>query len=373
MPLYRWNTEDLEPIASTSFEAERLREREDLQRLLRDRPEVVEEGLFVVAEEFGNWEDSGRRIDLLCLDTSGQLVVVELKTTTTGDHSELQAVRYAAMVSNMTLEQVIEAHSSYLAKRRIDGDARVRILDHLGVSDEVDAEIRTERPRIILASAGFSKELTTSVLWLRDYGLDIGCVKLQLYRNGNGLLMDTTQLIPLPEAADYLVKIRGRAEAAQRRRQSSNLVTSQGAEAFRDAIEEAGEEHKPILTRLLEWAVSLEQDNLATLGTRRGDWNTSLRPSLLNVDVRLVIIYKSGSSANYDLFQRQINARAPKASARIEQILGSEIYGEGKTPNLKSMPSDDLLDALTDAYREANGLPTTPHPGNGPDSPAPEG
>lgn len=212
MPLYRWNTDNLEAVPPTTFEAEQLQERRDLQRLLRDQPGVLEDGLFIIAEEFGNWEDSNRKIDLLALDMENRLVVIELKRTQSGDHSELQAIRYAAMVSNMTLEQVVDAHRDYLAKRGVDEDARVQVLNHLRVNDESDAEIHTERPRIILASAGFSTELTTSVLWLRDGGMDIGCTRLQLYRSGDELLMDTSQVIPLPEAANYLVKVREKQE-----------------------------------------------------------------------------------------------------------------------------------------------------------------
>ena len=54
MPLYRWNPDNLEVVPATTFEAEQLRERDDLQRLLRDQPDVLEEGLFIIAEEFGN-------------------------------------------------------------------------------------------------------------------------------------------------------------------------------------------------------------------------------------------------------------------------------------------------------------------------------
>ena len=116
MPLYRWNPDNLEPMQPTTFEAEELQERSDLQRLVRDQPEVLEEGLFVVAEEFSNWEDSTNRIDLLALDSEAQLVAIELKRTASGDHSELQGIRYAAMVSNMTVPQLIEAHRVYLGE-----------------------------------------------------------------------------------------------------------------------------------------------------------------------------------------------------------------------------------------------------------------
>ena len=148
MPLYRWNADNLEAVPPSTFEAEQLQEA-NLQRLLRDQPDVLEEGLFIISEEYSNWQDSYRSIDLLGLDRTGRLVVIELKRTQSGDHSELQAIRYAAMVSNMTLEQIIEAHREYLVRRGKDEDARVHILGHLGVSEEADAEIRTKDPRIV--------------------------------------------------------------------------------------------------------------------------------------------------------------------------------------------------------------------------------
>lgn len=357
MPLYRWNADNLEPVPSTTFETERLMERGDLQRMLRDQPEALEAGLFIVAEEYGNWQDSGRSIDLLALDDQYRLVVIELKRTQSGDHSELQAIRYAAMVSNMTLEKVIDAHRDYLKKRDINEDARDRILNYLEADDESDAEIHTGRPRIILASAGFSTELTTSVLWLRGGGIDISCVKLQLYNNGDGLLMDTNQIIPLPEASDYLVKARENVEAGHRQRRGSRADRTPGADAFLDAIDKVREEYKPMLNQLLDWAVELEEEKLAILETRLGGVRGTLRIRLPNANVRPVVIHQQGGNAYYNLRSDEIRARAPEADARIAQILGAEAYGG----NQWSLP-DGLLDALTDAYREASGQPATPTP-----------
>ena len=52
---------------------------------------------MVMAEEYGDWEESHRRIDLLALDRSADLVVIELKRTHDGNHMELQALRYAVL------------------------------------------------------------------------------------------------------------------------------------------------------------------------------------------------------------------------------------------------------------------------------------
>ena len=102
MALYEVKPNGLAPVAPTSFAAEGIRERGDIQRLLRERIDCLDAGLMVIAEEFGAWADSARRIDLLCLDSDANLVVVELKRSEDGGHMELQALRYAAMVSAMT-------------------------------------------------------------------------------------------------------------------------------------------------------------------------------------------------------------------------------------------------------------------------------
>lgn len=366
MPLYRWNADNLELVPSTTFEQEQLMEQRDLQRMLRDKPDALEDRLFIVAEEYGNWQDSGRSIDLLALDDQYRLVVIELKRTQSGDHSELQAIRYAAMVSNMTLDQVIDAHRDYLAKRGIEEDARCRVLNHLEADDASVAEIHTERPRIILASAGFSAELTTSVLWLRDGGMEISCVKLQLYNNVDGLLLDTSQVIPLPEATDYQVKMLEKAEMDRRQQRSNRANRTLGADAFRNAIDEVREEYKPMLNQLLEWATELEEENLAIPDTMLTSFRGTLRVRLPNANVYPVIIYRQGGNAYYSLRANQIRARAPEADARIAQILGETYVG-----NQRSLP-DGLLAALTDAYREANGLrpATTPPPDTAPYTPA---
>ena len=375
MPLYRWNADNLEPVPPTTFEAERLMERGDLQRVLRDQPEALEDGLFIVAEEYSKWQDSGRSIDLLALDNQGRLVVIELKRTQSGDHSELQAIRYAAMVSNMTLDQVIDAHREYLAKRGIDENANDRVFSHLGAADESDAEIHTERPRIILASAGFSTELTTSVLWLRDGGMDISCVKLQLYSNVDGLLMDTNQVIPLPEASDYLVKVRERVEVEHRQQRSRRTGRTLGADAFFESKDRVGPDFRPMFDQIYEWAVSLEQENLAVLesGGRSDGPRSTLRATLPGTKAHLAFTWRLQSVVHFNLNGAAIHAHAPNAHARIEEILGTDAYNAEKWASMKSAPPGGLLDALTDAYREANGLApaTTPPPDTAPDTPSP--
>jgi len=70
---------------------------------------------------------------------------------------------------------------------------------------------------LFLSSAEFSQELTSSVLWLADHGIDIRCVRLKPYSLDGRLLVDVQQIIPLPEAEEYQVQFR---EKSQKERQA---------------------------------------------------------------------------------------------------------------------------------------------------------
>jgi hypothetical protein len=182
-------------------------ERSDLQRLLRDHVDVIAPDTLVISEEFSSWDRSDRRIDLLAVDRQARLVIVELKRTTDDSLADLQALRYAAMVSQMTFDEAVEIYRSYLEKRGTSDDPAKMLLDFLGWP-ESSAGRFGEDVRIVLAAADFSAEVTSTVLWLNERDLDIRCVRLHPYRLGSSILLDVQQIIPLPEAADYQVQIR---------------------------------------------------------------------------------------------------------------------------------------------------------------------
>jgi hypothetical protein len=215
VPLYCITNEKLEAVPGTSFVDEKILERKDLQRLLKADITPLGDDLMVIAEEFGDWEESSRRIDLLCLDKKARLVVVEIKRSEDGGHMELQAIRYAAMVSSMTLEQAIAAHARMLAGEDAEARARKEILEFLELDSTEDIEL-TEEVRIILVSGDFSSELATSVMWLNKHDLDVTCIRLKPYKVRDQIVLDVTQLIPLPEAADYEVKVRAQAQETRK-------------------------------------------------------------------------------------------------------------------------------------------------------------
>ena len=85
---------------------------------------------------------------------------------------DLQALKYAAYCSQLTVEDLVEAHARYhkLGKE----EARAEILDH--APSLKSNELRPVRIRLV--AEAFGPSVTTTVLWLRDIGLDIGCVEV---------------------------------------------------------------------------------------------------------------------------------------------------------------------------------------------------
>lgn len=224
MPIYTIGEDKLEAVAETNFATENILERNDLQRLLRAQIDIISPNTLVIAEEFGEFEGVRRRIDLLGIDTDANLIVIELKRTEDGGHMELQAIRYAAMVSTMTFDRAVEIYGKYLQAIDSDLNAQESLLNFLGWDSGSDDDF-CEDVKIVLASAEFSKELTASVLWLNGKKLDISCFRLKPYKMGETLLLDVQKIIPLPETADYQVKLSEKKEKERQAKESAKDLT----------------------------------------------------------------------------------------------------------------------------------------------------
>ena len=78
MPIYDLNDSGIERLQKTTFADQGIRERQDIQRLLRNPIDIISEKTMLIAEEFGDWDASRRRGDLLCIDKEVNLVVYSI-------------------------------------------------------------------------------------------------------------------------------------------------------------------------------------------------------------------------------------------------------------------------------------------------------
>ncbi len=58
-----------------------------------------------------------------------------------------------------------------------------------------------------MVSKEYHSDVISAVLWLRDYGIDIECLRLKPFIDNRGeLFVQPDKIIPLPEAKDYIIK-----------------------------------------------------------------------------------------------------------------------------------------------------------------------
>jgi hypothetical protein len=214
----------IEKVDSQSFVSLDVWERKHIQEWVRSHPEILGEDLLIVNMEFDKFEGSKDRLDLLAVDHEGNLVIVELKRDSLAGYADLQAVRYAAMVSNMTIEQLLAHYADY--RKKITGqqtsmeELRAEINDFVELED---FEELSSKPRIILCSEDFSPEITTTVLWLRGFDLDISCVRITPYQLEDKIILVPEKIIPLKESEEYLTGIQEKEEKRQEARAKSTL------------------------------------------------------------------------------------------------------------------------------------------------------
>ncbi|HDH12592.1 MAG TPA: DUF91 domain-containing protein [Nitrospirae bacterium] len=186
-------------IPTTTFSSLNLKERFDIQEWINKTPDILGEDLLIISKEL--ILPSDKRLDLLAIDKQGALVIIELKRDDSGSNTEWQAIKYTSYCSNFTQDEIFEYFAEYLGS---DADKAQATIEEF-----IDAEIKdiNDTQRIILVSKEFHSEVAAAVLWLRDYGIDIECIRLSPHIDANQTLFINPEIIiPLPEAKDYYKK-----------------------------------------------------------------------------------------------------------------------------------------------------------------------
>ena len=183
-----------------------LRERDHLQEWLVRTPNVLGEELLIVQKEFDGFADTRERLDLLALDKEGRLVVVENKLDDSGRDVVWQALKYVAYCSSLKKAEIVEIFQNYLNRWSDGADAVANLCDFLDVEELDDVVLNAgSEQRLVLIAANFRKEVTATVLWLLGHGVRAQCFRVVPYGFGEELFIDLQQIIPTPEAADYMI------------------------------------------------------------------------------------------------------------------------------------------------------------------------
>jgi hypothetical protein len=310
-----------------------LRERYDLQEWILATPRILGEDLLVITSEFSGFDRTAERLDVLAIDKQGVLTIVELKRSAVGTAAELQALRYAAYCSTMSFRDLTELLAAYQSRRNgesfaaSDAERAIRAF-----VDEPEFTAVTDKPRIILGAEEFSAEITATVMWLRSFGVDISCVRLRPYQIDGQLLLESSVLIPLPEAREYQIR-REIKDAEQPSAQSREVTEPE------DFLATVPEEVRPMLTQLRLWLLEHtdigEEAYKTLLSYRRRsdrDWVTwlqftrwearaAIRPEV-EIDPRLFVRNTSGGWSI-------VRARTIEEVEQVKALLNSSMQYHG--------------------------------------------
>ena len=193
----------------TTFKENGYKERQHLQEWIAKEPSVFGENLLIIQKEFDEFADTRERLDLLALDKNGCLVIIENKLDDSGKDVTWQAIKYASYCSSLDTNDVIKIFQDYLVEQGSNENAEKTIMEFLNIDDKKYLNLNQgeNTQRIFLVAAEFHKEVTSSVVWLRNYGVDICCFKVTPFKYDGKIFIDFDKIIPLPETEEYQIKI----------------------------------------------------------------------------------------------------------------------------------------------------------------------
>jgi hypothetical protein len=197
----------IEKIQSTTFKELGFKEREHLQEWIANNPSCLNEDLLIIQKEFDGFNETNERLDLLAIDRQGNLVVIENKLDDTGRDVTWQVLKYASYCATLNSSQILSIFSKYLTKIGNSKTSEELLVEFLGTEDYRDKLNIGNSQRIMLIAGEFRKEVTSTVLWLLNYGLRVQCFKATPFKLQEQLFLNMEQIIPIKEAEDFVISM----------------------------------------------------------------------------------------------------------------------------------------------------------------------
>jgi len=221
-----------------------------LERWIVENPDLVGEPLLVLGNQLADFEEDKDRLDVLALDRSGEIVLVELKVSEDFRVTDLQALAYAGAYAKRssrdlarTLQRSLQKRAEAEAKATppagapaggpAEGtgggngatapaaataaptvsfeDAAAKIAAFIEV-DDFDQWQPSQHVRIKLVAPSFPRRVLQTVKWLGDvYSVRLEAITVRLFETApQKYSLAFERLLPLPAEEDFDMTIRER-------------------------------------------------------------------------------------------------------------------------------------------------------------------
>lgn len=154
------------------------REALDLESWLESDPSIIRPGLRIIGRQVPT--RSGP-LDLLAIDRTGSVIVIELKRDRLPREALAQAIDYASDVATWSLEKLGEVCASY------SGEVLEDVLGQAFPDIDLESLTLNGAQRIVLVGFALESSLERMIEWLSEaYGVAINAVVLKYVRTANG-------------------------------------------------------------------------------------------------------------------------------------------------------------------------------------------
>jgi hypothetical protein len=331
-------TNEIEICEKTDFASHTILERQHLEKWIEKNPEILGEELLIITNEYDKFDKTKERLDLLAVDKEGTVVIIELKRDDSGKNVDLQALKYAAYCSNLTLDELSVIYKKYSEKSTSNlslENARKKILEFIA---NVDFEEINDKPRIILVSKEFRQEVTASVLWLRKFNLDIKCIRLTPYKlAGEKIVFEVNTIIPLPEAEDFIIQAE--------RKESQEGKISVTRQEYLDFYNDLTKRLSLRISKTLKEPDPSSYYQIATgMGGIHFEWGFHGRPrSSFGVELHLE---RSDSKSNKEIVRKLATSKNIIEKETSEKLLIQENWGQRWSRLYMEYPHGDITDDM---------------------------
>lgn len=215
----------IKKIQEKTFHELGFKEREHLQEWIAKNPCCLgDEEFLIIQKEFDGFNDTNERLDLLALDKTGTLVIVENKLDDTGKDVNWQALKYVSYCSTLSKQQIIEIFQLYLDKQGNGKNAKEELSEFFDGKSLDEIALNDHDQRMILVSGKFRKEVTATAMWMINHGISVQCFKATPYQFEDDMLLDIEQIIPVKEAEEYLIKMADKAKEVHDTKEMSKSI-----------------------------------------------------------------------------------------------------------------------------------------------------
>lgn len=201
----RADEKNVSAIGETDFCTHGFQERYDIQEWVAKDPSVLGEELLIIAKEFSAFDKTNERADLIALDRSAKLVIIELKRDDSGVDVHWQAIKYASYFRKVSADDIIKINA---AGKKIDAEKSAQEIAEFTHLDRREFDRINSKQRIILVSHRFAREVTSAILWLYDYAVDIKCVEITPFIDPDTRLcyLLANTILPVPGTESYEIR-----------------------------------------------------------------------------------------------------------------------------------------------------------------------